>query len=508
MSKFNVDFSSEKQIKYGAILSYVSIFLNICAGVMYTPWMVKQIGQSQYGLFTLANSLISLFMIDFGLSAATSKFVSEYHVANDEKKVNSFLGAIYKLYFFVDSIIFLALIIVFFFLDTIYTNLTPNELKVFKVVYCIAALYSVVSFPFITANGILTAYEKFIQQKFADVLYRMLTIALMILALLNGYGLYSIVTINALCGLIIIIYKLLVIKRCTPVKVDFNNSSNGVYKEVFGFSVWTTVASIAQRLVFNITPTILGMVSGSAEIAVFGIVTTIEGYAFTITNAINGMFMPKISKIYSEEKSNKNILDLMVKVGKFQFLLNGLIIVGFITVGKQFIELWMGNDYIKAYFGICLVLIPGVFYNSLQIAHTAMIVKNKVKSQAEVNIATGVINVILSFILSRKYGMIGSCVSIFIAYMFRCISLIVLYNFQLEINMYSFISKCYSKNMLTILFSIVFSVLINNNIMIPGWSGLFTKAIITISIYLLFCFFVSLTTLERKTILNKLFCKK
>lgn len=501
MRKTINDFSSNQQIKFGAILSYISIALNIGAGILYTPWMVKQIGQSQYGLFTLANSLISLFMIDFGLSAATSKFVSEYHVQKNEKKVNAFLGAIYKLYLIVDFIIFIALIVVFFFIDIIYSNLTAIELERFKVVYCIASLYSVISFPFITTNGILTAYEKFVQQKLADVIYRLLTISLMVIALLNGYGLYALVTINAVSGLVVIVYKLIVIKSATPVKVNFRHSAKGIYKEVFGFSLWTTVASIAQRLVFNITPTILGMVSGSAEIAVFGIVTTIEGYAFTITNAINGMFMPKISKIYSQENSNNNLMKLMIKVGQFQYLLNGLLVVGFISIGKEFVELWMGNDYIKAYYGIVMVLVPGLFYNSLQIAHTAMMVKNKVKPQAEVNIATGGINVVLSYILSSKYGMIGSCISIFCAYMFRCIALIILYGKQLEISVKHFVKICYLKNFPIIICSIAFGIILNRFMMITGWLGLMIKAILIVCVYLALCFLLFISE-QKKNVTN------
>ena len=57
----------KSQIKFGAILSYVSIAVNIIAGLLYTPWMVNQIGGDDYGLFTIVNSLITLFMVDFGL---------------------------------------------------------------------------------------------------------------------------------------------------------------------------------------------------------------------------------------------------------------------------------------------------------------------------------------------------------------------------------------------------------------------------------------------------------
>ena len=37
------------------------------------------------------------------------------------------------------------------------------ELESFKIVYLIAALFSVISFPFIPLNGIIVSYEKFIQ---------------------------------------------------------------------------------------------------------------------------------------------------------------------------------------------------------------------------------------------------------------------------------------------------------------------------------------------------------
>ena len=67
--------NSAKQVKIGAILSYLSIALNIITGLIYTPWMISQIGKSQYGLYTLANSLITLFLIDFGLSSATSRYI-------------------------------------------------------------------------------------------------------------------------------------------------------------------------------------------------------------------------------------------------------------------------------------------------------------------------------------------------------------------------------------------------------------------------------------------------
>lgn len=497
-----VRLTSAQQIKVGAILSYLSIILNIGAGIVYTPWMIHQIGQGQYGLFTLANSLISLFMIDFGLSAATSKYVSEYHVKNQEEKINNFLGIIYKLYFFVDLIILVTLVILYFFIDVIYINLSIEELIQFKVVYCIAALYSVLSFPFITTNGILTAYEKFVQLKLADVFYRILIIIFTVIALINGMGLYALVTINAIVGLLIIVYKLIVIKSTTSVKINFKYHDRNIYSEVFGFSVWTTIASLAQRLIFNITPSILGMVSSATEIAVFGIVTTIESYAFIITNAINGMFMPKISRIYAEEEKSDGIMKLMLKVGRFQFALNGIIVAGFLVLGKNFILLWMGEAYLSAYYGIALVLIPGLFYNPMEIAHTAMVVRNKVKKQAQVNIVMGIINVILSYNLSKNFGVVGACVAICVAYLFRTISLIVIYKKELSLNMTYFIKKCYIKNIPIIMITVLMGNLIKQKISMMGWLGVFINAVILIGIYLCLLIVFGTNRMEKHKIKN------
>ena len=60
---------SSSQIKTGAILSYISIGINVLSGLIYTPWMIHSIGKEDYGLFTLALSVISLLVFDFGLSS-------------------------------------------------------------------------------------------------------------------------------------------------------------------------------------------------------------------------------------------------------------------------------------------------------------------------------------------------------------------------------------------------------------------------------------------------------
>ncbi len=495
--------NSSKQIKLGAVLSYFSIGVNILSGLLYTPWMVNQIGQSDYGLYTLANSLISLFLIDFGLSSATARYLSKYNAQGEKDKAEGFLGTVYKLYLIVDAIILIALIIIFFQLDSIYASLTPDELSKFKVVYVISALFSVVNFPFVTFNGILTAYEKFIPLKISDVIYRVFLVLFTVIALLFGYGLFALVTVHAVVGLFIIVFKFVVIKRSVPLKVNFKFKEKDLYKDIFGFSLWTTISSLAQRLVFNITPTILGMVANAAEIAVFGVVTTIEAYTYTITAAINGMFMPKISRIMNSDDKESNLTPLLISVGKFQYALNGLIIAGFAVVGKSFINLWMGPEYIDAYYGILLVIVPGIFFNSLQIANTTMVVTKKVNLMAVVNVVTGVTNICLSYPLSKMYGVVGACSSIAVAYMLRAIVLLIIYNKVLPIDIGRFIKECYIKMSVPIILTIGVGMGLNMVSDANGWFALILKGIVVVAIYGVLAFMVGFNRAEKIALFTK-----
>lgn len=471
------------QIKYGAVLSYSSIALNILAGLLYTPWMIDQIGQSQYGLYTLANSLIILFIMDFGLSSATARYLSRYRAIGDEEKIDNFLGAVYKLYLAIDMVILTVLTVVFFLIDSIYVSLTPQELSQFKVVYLISAGFSLLNFPFVTLNGILTAYEKFIPLKFADIAHKAMTVMMMVLALLAGQGLYALVLVNAASGIMTTVFKLIVIRESVPVKVNWRYFDKELYKEIFGFSIWSTVAALAQRLVFNITPSILGIMSDSAAIAVFGVIATIEGYAYTISSAINGMFMPKVSRIYACDNAEKNIFPLMMSVGRFQYALNGLIIVGFAIIGRDFILCWMGPDYLQAYAGILLVIVPNLFFNSLQIANTAIVVTKHVSHYACINLLMGLTNVCLSFPLCHYFGLLGSCLSIFIAYILRAVLLNILYYKKLRIDIITFAKECYLKMAVPMIAAMGIGFVLTQPLPKERWLWLVIKGCIVTGVY-------------------------
>ncbi len=440
--------NSSKQIKFGAVVSYFTIAFNMIAGLIYTPWMITQIGQNNYGLYTLATSLITMFVMDFGMSAATSRFISKYNAEGNQDAANNFLGVVYKLYLAVDAFNLALIVIVSFFIENIYTNLSATELETFKVLYAIVGLFTIISFPFTNQNGVLTAYEKFVELKIADLFHKVFIVLSMVVALYSGYGVYALVIINAIAGILTIAIKSIIIHIKTPARANFKYRNKNMLKEVFGFSMWTTISSLALRLIFNITPSLIAAVSvtGSVGVAIFGLAQTIEGYIFTFANAINGMFMARISKYIYEKKKDTALMDLMIKVGRLQCMVIGILVFGFVSFGKSFIvDIWGKPDFAGSYLCAVFIIIPSYIFLPLQIANTTMIVENKVKMYAMIHLITGIINVILSLILSKYWGALGASISIFIVTTIRTVMMVTVHIKVLHLDMWRFFRETFIK---------------------------------------------------------------
>lgn len=453
--------NGSRQIKLGAVMSYTAIIFNIIAGLIYTPWMIRQIGRADYGLFALVGSFISYFIMDFGLGNAIARFISKYRAENREEAIGDLLGLTTKLYLLIDLFIFIFLLILFFFIENIFIKLSPEEIEKFRVIFCIAGLSSVVSFPFMPLNSVFIAYERFFALKLCDLLNKVFTVSLIVIALLAGYKLYALVAVNALVGIVLIIVKYLYLSRTFPIKITFSYVNYDLLKQLFRFSAWVTVIGIAQRLLINIAPTTLGILSGSNEIAIFAIGTTIEGYTWMFASALGGLFLPKVSRLMTTDNLDE-VNRLMIKVGRIQLFVVGIIIIGFITLGKQFITLWVGDSFKPSYLVVLFLIIPGLITLTQEIAYTLLNVENKLKYWALLFICASVFSIIFSILLTPRFGAVGSSIGISAALvMCHVIGMNIVFHRVLKLDVGKFFRECHLKLLLPLLLTLGAGFLIN-----------------------------------------------
>ena len=490
------------QLKMGAAISYFTMAFNIIAGLLYTPWMVEKIGQSDYGLYTLANSLIAIFMLDFGLGSAVSRYISKYRAEGKYEAISNIMGIIYKLYIIIDIAILAVLTVVYFFVGTIYKELTPDELEKFRTLYLIVAGYHIIAFPFSPLDGILNAYEKFIQLKLCNLLYRVLSVVAVVVVLFFSSNVAVVIFTNVMSHLVTVLGKYILTKRYVPLKVNFKASGGALYKTLFSFTLWTTVINIMQRFTHSFAPSVLGMTAGAIQIALYAPAVTLEGYFYTLGTSVNGLFLPKVSRYIADNEEHK-ILQLMIKVGRYQSMLLGLAFIGFVCVGKEFMTLWMGPAYTDTYYLAVVILLPTLISATQQIAKTTVIAKKLIKYQAWCMTFTGVMGLLVSYFLSMKIGAMGVCIGTAAASLRNIAFMNIIYRKKAGINIFEFYKKCYLKLIPCYGVVLLISHFATNAISLAGWLGLAVKAAIVIFVFAVIMFFFYVTKSEKKMLLRR-----
>lgn len=489
------------QIKIGAVLSYLTIFVNIITGIVYTPWMIHSIGSSDYGLYTLAMSLINTFTVDFGLGMAVQKYVSKHLADHDQKKADQTVGIVLKLYLLITVLLLAVFLGLYFLVGRIYPELSATEIEKFKGLYIIAVINCVVTFPFIPADGILLSYERFIESKICGFIHKIVTITFTVTALCVGWGVYSLVAANLLGGILHILVRLYVIKKKTKLKPDFKYKDFPYLKEMMLFSVWASVSSLAIRFILSIQPSILGMVAGTAEIAIFGYAVSLESYIYLFVNALNGFFLPILTRMDKKEDVQKGeqIVGLMTKVGRFILLLYGLMFIGFCAMGKEFITLLLGDGYIKSYYCTILICAYGLVAYPQQIANTYIMVKNKVKKRAIISMVALGLCIICSLFLGKYYGAIGVSIGICISLVLYVVLTNRMYQRDLNMDIASFFKNCHLKLLPGLLLHFILAVLISY-IPFGGWRGFVIKTLMICLAYFLIAWLMMLEQHEKNVI--------
>lgn len=387
---------SSNNITKGAIISYVSILLNILISFVYTPWMIRQIGVSDYGLYSLITSFVSYFLLDFGLDSAITRFIAKYRAEGDKKKVENMLGLTTKVYLLIDTIIFFVLIALFFFISGIFKGLTLEEIEKMKVLYCIAGGFSVLNFVLKPMSGAMMAFELFVENKFLDMVTRVGTVLLIVVALMASANVYWLVLINGATAFCVSLTKYFVLVKKTGLKINWLFWNHTEVKLLFSFSLWVFLISLAQRFRLSLVNTVLGIFANSTEIALFAMGMVIEGLIWNFSSALNGLFLPKVSRM-NQTDDKEAIMKLMIKVGRIQLFIIGFLFSGFVVFGRQFISLWVGPEFSQVY----LVVIFLTFTNIVSM--TQHIASDVVYAEGKVNYTGKVI------FLTSLIGLVGSC---------------------------------------------------------------------------------------------------
>ena len=203
--------NSSKQRKVGIVLSYLQMALSIIIGLVYTPVMLRLLGQSEYGLYSTVVSVISvLSILSLGFGSGYLKYYAKYRSQDDWESVWKLNGMFLTIFSIIGIIAFVIGTVLSFNLKLVFADgLTATELETARVLMLMLTVNLALSFPASVFSTIITANEKFIVYKMVQMLKTVATPLMTIPLLLLGAKSIGLVIVTVLLALATEIFNII-----------------------------------------------------------------------------------------------------------------------------------------------------------------------------------------------------------------------------------------------------------------------------------------------------------
>lgn len=405
--------------KIGVIYSYVLMFVEVFSATLFTPFLIRSLGQSEYGVYQLVYSVTAyLMLLDLGIGNAVIRYMAKYRAENNKQKQEEFLGIATLFYGAIAVIVLIVGAVLLVIFPSVFAKgLTPEEISIGRKLLAVTILSTAVTLGTSSFATTLMAYERFSFSKGLSILFSLLKILFAMLALKLGMRSLGVVMVYFISNVltrgaytVFVLFKL-------KLKPKFKNPDFGFVKETVSYSAFVLMQMIAAQINAMTDSVLLGILAkGSAVIiAIYGAGAQIVQYFKTVGGHFNGVLMAGVVRLVESGANAKALQDEMVRIGRIVFMMLGMVFTVFLVNGTDFMVLWAGENYRQGYMVAAAIMVPIMFTLVQSIGNQILWAMNKHRTQAVVQVVSALINIVLTAFLIKWNPLVGAVVGSVIA---------------------------------------------------------------------------------------------
>jgi O-antigen/teichoic acid export membrane protein len=425
---------SKSQIKAGASLSYVLMLVSNLASFLILPFLINMLGKEGYGLYTSIGAIAGyMAVMDFGVNSTITRYIAKYRAEGAEDKQKNLLAHCLLLYSVLAIVVFIIGYILYLNLPdllNIQSKINPDtkavlsteELKTASTMFIILIANIALSLPLRSFTAVLNGHERFAFPRAMNIVQVLLRVAAIVIFLNLGFGSVAIVIIDTVLNLSILLVNMLYSFIILKVKVELAQFELPFVRELFVFSLPIFLTMVYDQIFWKVDQTIIIVMKGSSASGLVSSAMFVILIFMRFSTALSDVFLPRVTKMVVNKASGDELTDLMIKVGRIQFLVLGMILTGYLLFGQDFFYVWLGRSehyyavygYILYFIGI-VIMIPLVLPLIQNTGIAILVAKNKHKFRSIVYFIIAVLNIGLTIFLVKTFGVVGASIATAIA---------------------------------------------------------------------------------------------
>ena len=401
------------QKKIGIALSYINSIIGLVANIYLTPLLILTLGDENYSLYRVMHSLAGpLTMFHLGISTIVTRSIVKCRQNGNEslkEKQNTMAMALLSS-IGMSVVVTVAGLGLYIAIPSIYGNSYSEEMvRLGQKIFLMFGAASVLHMLTDTFSGCIIGNEHYAVDSWitlAKSAGRLLLIAIMLKC---GCGVFSVVAVDLYLAagafLVSLLYAVFMLREI-PKLWHFDKRQVG---EIFAFGMAVLLQGIVTQVNNNMDTVILGaLVFDKAVITMYSAAISVYGFYNAHISVSSHFFLPQAAKLTGRNASGGELTDFVIPPGRFQAVITVACICGFALFGREFISLWIGDEYMDAYGVILALMIPATIP---LVEKTLVSVLDATMKRMYRSVVLGimaVVNLVTSVLLVQRFGFWGA----------------------------------------------------------------------------------------------------
>jgi O-antigen/teichoic acid export membrane protein len=498
----------KKKIFKNIFSNWMSFAVNVVISFFLAPFIVHSLGNIYYGIWIILMQFTGyLYIMDFGVRESIIRYVSKYEAKKDKTDLNEVLSSgliLYSAIGFASLIIAIVLSIVFPYVF----STSSGDLTTIRIAVVLSGITIMQFLAFNVYMGVLFGLQRYDISNIIAISAALIRLPLILYFLSEGYGLVALASIQLFVGLgssifIYIYAHKLLEKHGMPFKFVQKPFKERfpIFKKLYHYSVFVLINNLGQKAIFSTDALIIGIFLSAPFVTFYAIGATLVTYLRKFILRSNSVLNPVASEL--EAKTDKvGVGRLVLNSSRLSVLIALPICVVFLTLGSDFIRVWMGEEYTEFSPTVLYVLtistLLSVPHNSVNMILYGI---SKHKIVAYLRVLEAIFNLILSVVLVNLIGILGVALGTAIPHIiFMVIALPIVIQKHISFSGYRYLTDVYIKPLIAAIPFALSGIYISKNYAAESLIVFFGQVTSILPIYMLFAYMLCLKKEEKKLV--------
>jgi len=401
--------SGVRRIARGAAWNWIGIAIAGGVGFFLSPYVVRHLGSTSYGVWVLVNSLV-LYMavLDLGIRGAVVRFVSADQPHGRHGDASDAVSAALWFRIWLGGLV-LAVTVVLALVATRLFDIPEALHQATRIAILLSGTNLILSLGFGVFSGVLNALHRFDLLNIAGIGQALLNAAGVVVLLAYGHGIASLALWQLVVGLMNSAFLCRAAFLIYPeLRLRWRPPGRALVRKFGSYSLYLFMLAAAGRVIYYTDNVIIGAMLPISAVTLYAIGFAPTQYLGQLLASVSVTLLPVASGLAAGDNTEQ-LRRLLLQGTRAVMAIALPLILGLLIRGKTFIALWMGPEYGEPSGQVLQVLmLSWLFLAGNSCAANVVYGLSKHKPMALWTIPEALANLGLSLLLVRRWGVIGA----------------------------------------------------------------------------------------------------